>query len=215
MIRATTRWILTALVWMLLWPADAGSQSAALIEARDTYVALGKQKKYAEAVPFAQEAVRLAEQEYGVDSPKTAAILGALGGLYIRQRMYAEAEPHTKRALAIREKALGPKHPTVATSLSALAVLRDESECWQRFTAPSADTPTPRRCTSGRWPSAKRRWVRSTRPSRRVLVLWQRFTAPSGNRGKRPGGQAAARWRMRSGKGRMGGAPGMSSRLPR
>ena len=35
------------------------------------------------------------------------------------------------------------------------------------------------------------------------------------NRGKRPGGQAAARWRMRSGKGRMGGAPGMSSRLPR
>ena len=36
-----------------------------------------------------------------------------------------------------------------------------------------------------------------------------------GNRGKRPGGQAAARWRMRSGRGRMGGAPGMSSRLPR
>ena len=51
MIRATTRWILTALVWMLLWPADAGSQSAALIEARDTYVALGKQKKYAEPSP--------------------------------------------------------------------------------------------------------------------------------------------------------------------
>ena len=78
MIRATTRWILTALVWMLLWPADAGSQSAALIEARDTYVALGKQKKYAEAVPFAQEAVRLAEQEYGVDSPKNSAILAAI-----------------------------------------------------------------------------------------------------------------------------------------
>ena len=37
----------------------------------------------------------------------------------------------------------------------------------------------------------------------------------AGNRGKKPGGQAAARWRMRSGKGRMGGAPGMSSRLPR
>ena len=35
------------------------------------------------------------------------------------------------------------------------------------------------------------------------------------NRGKRSGGQAAARWRMRSGRGRMGGAPGMSSRLPR
>ena len=35
------------------------------------------------------------------------------------------------------------------------------------------------------------------------------------NRGKRPGGQAAARWRMRTGRGRIGGAPGMSSRLPR
>ena len=42
-----------------------------------------------------------------------------------------------------------------------------------------------------------------------------RFEPLIGNRGKRPGGQAAARWRMRSGKGRMGGAPGMSSRLPR
>ena len=41
------------------------------------------------------------------------------------------------------------------------------------------------------------------------------LTGDNRNRGKRPGGQAAARWRMRSGKGRMGGAPGMSSRLPR
>ena len=45
-----------------------------------------------------------------------------------------------------------------------------------------------------------------------VPVLWD---TALGNRGKRPGGQAAARWRMRSGRGRMCGAPGMSSRLPR
>ena len=49
----------------------------------------------------------------------------------------------------------------------------------------------------------------------RKNVLEQSVKSIYSNRGKRPGGQAAARWRMRSGKGRMGGAPGMSSRLPR
>ena len=48
-----------------------------------------------------------------------------------------------------------------------------------------------------------------------ILNTKQRVAPAHGNRGKRPGGQAAVRWRMRSGKGRMGGAPGMSSRLPR
>ena len=37
MIRTTARWIPAALVWMLLWPADAGSQSAALTEAEPLY----------------------------------------------------------------------------------------------------------------------------------------------------------------------------------
>ena len=49
----------------------------------------------------------------------------------------------------------------------------------------------------------------------REMSRFQSVRTDAGNRGKRPGGQAAARWRMRSGRGRMGGAPGMSSRLPR
>ena len=52
-------------------------------------------------------------------------------------------------------------------------------------------------------------------PDRRNTVIYKYVTSEICNRGKSPGGQAAARWRMRSGKGRMGGAPGMSSRLPR
>ena len=61
------------------------------------------------------------------------------------------------------------------------------------------------------------------RTTQGLLKFVEMFKAPikgvwvwyGSNRGKRPGGQAAARWRMRSGRGRIGGAPGMSSRLPR
>ena len=53
------------------------------------------------------------------------------------------------------------------------------------------------------------------RPGEEIVMGLQELSTRYGNRGKRPGGQAAARWRMRSGKGRMGGAAGMSSRLPR
>ena len=57
--------------------------------------------------------------------------------------------------------------------------------------------------------------TRLDRKATNTSVLTAIGVRRDGNRGKRPGGQAAARWRMRSGRGRMGGAPGMSSRLPR
>ena len=72
------------------------------------------------------------------------------------------------------------------------------------------------------WISRNRRLARDFERYARTVVAFVRLAmirimlrAFDSNRGKRPGGQAAARWRMRSGKGRMGGAPGMSSRLPR
>ena len=85
-----------------------------------------------------------------------------------------------------------------------------------------------RLCTTSQWSyEDARAWARTNewrnslghvayRPfDLRWSVLHRHVLTILRNRGKRPGGQAAARWRMRSGRGRMGSAPGMSSRLPR
>ncbi len=82
-----------------------------------------QQGKFAEALPLAQEAMRVAEATFGPGDPNVATSLNNLAALYKAQGRYAEAEPLYTRALAIREQALGPDHPTVAASLSNLALL--------------------------------------------------------------------------------------------
>ena len=77
--------------------------------------------KYGEAVPVAEEAVRVAEKTFGGGHPALAMSLNLLGAIYDDEGKYAEAEPLFKRGLAIREKALGPDNPDVAKSLNSLA----------------------------------------------------------------------------------------------
>ncbi len=116
-------WFLSALVALVLWPAAAQGQSAELMNAYNRAGELSAQGRYQEALPFAEEALRLAEQEFGFDHPTTATQLNNLAELYRAQGRYAEAEPLYQRSLAIVEKALGPEHPDVATSLNNLAEL--------------------------------------------------------------------------------------------
>jgi tetratricopeptide (TPR) repeat protein len=84
---------------------------------------LQKQGKYAEALPVAQEAVRVAEATFGDQHPNTAAALEKLGEVYQAQGKYPEAEPLFKRALDIREKALGAESLELAQSLNSLGEL--------------------------------------------------------------------------------------------
>ena len=63
------------------------------------------------AIPFAENAVRLGEQEFGPNHPNTALLLNKLAELYRARGRYAEAEPLYHRSLSIVEKALGPEHP--------------------------------------------------------------------------------------------------------
>ncbi|MCH9049884.1 MAG: tetratricopeptide repeat protein, partial [Proteobacteria bacterium] len=115
--------VFLAVLW--LWPAVAYGQSPALMDAYKRAKELYAQGRYQEALPFARNALRLSEQEFGRDHPKTATRLNNLARLYRRQGKYAEAEPLFKRALAIREEALGPEHPRVATILNNLALIDD------------------------------------------------------------------------------------------
>ena len=79
------------------------------------------QGKYTEAIPVAQEALRVAEATFGIEHPNVATSLNNLAVVYQAQGKYAEAELVHRRALAIREKVLGPEHPDVALSLNNLA----------------------------------------------------------------------------------------------
>ncbi len=101
---------------LALSPGLALAQSAALMEAYNQFKALYEQGRYAEAEPFAAEALRLGEKELGSDHPHTGAFLNNLASLYQAQGRYAEAEPLVKRALALWEKALGREHPSAAKS---------------------------------------------------------------------------------------------------
>jgi len=88
--------------------------------------ALYQQGKYADALPVAQEALRVAEASFGPEHPNVAKSLNNLAALYHAQGKYAEAEEFLKRSLAIKEKALGPDDPDVAASLNNLAALYDD-----------------------------------------------------------------------------------------
>ena len=112
-----------------LWPGLALAQSAASMDAYNRYEALRAQGLYAEAEPFAVEALRLGEKEFGPAHPATATLVSNLAELYRAQGRYAQAEPLYKRSLAIWEKALGPDHPDVGTSLENYAALLRQTGC--------------------------------------------------------------------------------------
>jgi len=125
--RPIHRWLLPVLVALVLWPAAAHSQSREFIDADNQFKGLYAEGRYAEALPFAEKALRLGEREFGADHPTTATLLNNLAELYRAQGKYAEAGPLYARALAIFEMALGPEHPSVGVSLNNLAVQRDDA----------------------------------------------------------------------------------------
>ena len=87
----------------------------------DQAEALQKQGNYREAIPVAVEAMKVAEDTFGPNHPKTAISLDLLADLFRLQRQYSKAEPLYKRALKINMKVWGPDDPDVAMNISGLA----------------------------------------------------------------------------------------------
>ncbi len=121
MITHKTKWLLVGLVCLALWPPAAYGQSSELVDAYYRAGALFAEGHYQEALPFAQEALRLSEREYGPDHPATATMLTTLAKIYHAQDKYAEAEPLFERALAIRE--VSGSYPGLARTLNNMAQL--------------------------------------------------------------------------------------------
>ncbi len=116
--------LVCALAVALLAPMGAAhAQSDALKEAYRQYKALSDQGRYGEAEPFARNALKLSEEEFGPEHQTTANLLNHLALLYKNQGRYVEAEPLYKRSLAINEKIHGPDHHDVGLLLNNLGNL--------------------------------------------------------------------------------------------
>jgi len=108
---------------MLLACLPLAAQQERWQELNRQVVALHQQGRVAEAVPLAEEALRVAEASFGPEDPAVATSLNNLALLYREQGRYAEAEPLYQRDLSLLEKYLGPEHPAVATALNNLAAV--------------------------------------------------------------------------------------------
>ncbi len=74
--------ILSLLAVLWLWPIKAYGQSPELMDAYKRAGVLYALGRYQEALPFAEKALRLSEQEFGPDHPEVATSLNDLGELY-------------------------------------------------------------------------------------------------------------------------------------
>ena len=68
-----------------------------------------------------QRALRIREQELGLDHPETAQSLNAVAKLYDGQGKYEAAEQLYRRSLEIREQKPGPESWDMAQGLNSLA----------------------------------------------------------------------------------------------
>jgi len=87
---------------------------------------LRAKRLFAEALPLAEQSLKLREAALGPNHLEVARSLRILALLYDDKGEYAKAEPLYQRALAIREKILGPEHLDVALSLRNLASHYDD-----------------------------------------------------------------------------------------
>src|SRR6266513_134075 len=78
---------------------------------------LDRAGKYRDAIPLAQDVLKLVESTKGPESLETEAACDKLGGLYLENGDYAKAEPLYQRALRISENVLGREDGRTGTSL--------------------------------------------------------------------------------------------------
>jgi CHAT domain-containing protein/type II secretory pathway pseudopilin PulG len=103
------------------WSDDSSLQKAKKLN--QEVLRLYQQGRYAQAIPYAENALTIYEKTLGPAHPATATSLNNLALLYANMGAYDKAEPLYRRALSICEKALGSAHLDTAFSLNNLASL--------------------------------------------------------------------------------------------
>lgn len=111
------------------------SEEQRLAEARrlDSRAAtLYGQRKYADAIPLAEQVVEIHREILGEASADYASSLNKLGVLHFFAGDYAQAEPLYKRSLEIRRQVLDEDDPDYAVGLNNLALLYDRMRDYAR-----------------------------------------------------------------------------------
>ena len=110
------RWIIV--VVLIVLPTVLSGERAVTWEGLVAQVGrLLQEQQYSEAVHTAEEALAIAEQEFGPGHPNVARSLTLLAGLY----EFVAAAPLLERSVSILDRTLGPAHPDVAIVLIYLA----------------------------------------------------------------------------------------------
>ena len=117
------RMLPAALAGLILFCCPASAQDARWRQVTAAAMQFYDAGKYDQALPAAQESLRVAGPTFGPESRQVAISLNDLALVLAALDRWAEAEPLYRRALAMNEKALGPDHPDVAGNLNNLGVL--------------------------------------------------------------------------------------------
>lgn len=83
---------------------------------------------YSGSMDTAQEALRMAEKEFGPVHYTVAASLNNIATLYISKNKFVEAEPLYKQSIKVQERSLGKNHLNIAMSHANLAKLYSYQE---------------------------------------------------------------------------------------
>jgi len=116
------------IVWLML-PVNAAfvgtgaAQKNEILALHAKVTELARAAKYAEALPFAERELAIAEKAFGPNHTAVAASLNDVARLYFQLGRFTEAEPYYRRTLLILEKVLDPGHREVAGALNNLANL--------------------------------------------------------------------------------------------
>ena len=85
-----------------------------------------RRRSYEQATAPALEALRVTEQHYGEQHPRTASALSLLGIIYYRLKEFEEAEQTALRALRVIEKNYGEEAPQVSDLLITLGNIQKD-----------------------------------------------------------------------------------------
>lgn len=93
-------------------------------------VQLYKEKRFTEAIPKAQDVLRIYEEAFGKNDLRLAPVLTFLGDLHHAIGQAVRARSQFEQALNVQEQTLGPEHLDVAKSLKRIAgLLCDTDRC--------------------------------------------------------------------------------------
>ena len=118
----TNAWLGVAFVFaILVFPANA--QESRWRQLTEQVTLLRQQGRTADAIPLAQEAVRVAESTFGADDSHVVVSLNELGLLLKDQEKFADAESFFRHALGISLKVEGQESRSTASILNNIADL--------------------------------------------------------------------------------------------